>query len=98
MDSLEANKGRSEETEEEVGEDRYEEGDKIENFLWMAVRTVVVVEDGPEAEAVWTGVTRDGNPEDDPEVVTSVDGNYLSIIVPVSQLQGDLSNQTLIRI
>ena len=49
MHSLEANEGRSEETEEEVEGDRYEEGDKIVNFLWVAVRTAVVVEDGPEA-------------------------------------------------
>ena len=49
---LEANEGRSEETEEEVAGDRYEEGDEIANFLWVAVRTVVVVKDGPEAEAV----------------------------------------------
>ena len=41
------------ETEEEVEGDRYEEGDEIANFLWVvAVRTVVVVEDGPEAEVV----------------------------------------------
>ena len=52
MHSLEANEGRSEKTEEEVEGDRYEEGDEIANFLWVAVRTVVVVEDGPEAEAV----------------------------------------------
>ena len=42
--------------QEEVEGDRYEEVDEITNFLWMAlwvaVRTVVVVEDGPEAEAV----------------------------------------------
>ena len=50
--SLEANEGRSEETEEEVEGDRYQEGDEIVNFLWVAVRTVVVVEDGPEAEVV----------------------------------------------
>ena len=52
MHSLEANEGRSEETEEEVEGDRYDEGDEIANFLLVAVRTVVVVEDGPEAEAV----------------------------------------------
>ena len=46
MHSLEANDGRSEETEEKVEGDRYEEGDEIVNFLWVAVRTVVVVEDG----------------------------------------------------
>ena len=51
MHSLEANESKSEETEEEVDGDRYEEGDEIVNFLWMAVRTVVV-EDGLEAEAV----------------------------------------------
>ena len=50
--SLEANESKLEETEEEVEGDRYEEGDEIANFLWVAVRTVVVVEDGPEAEAV----------------------------------------------
>ena len=44
MHSLEANEGRSEETEEEVEGDRHKEGDEIANFLWMAVRTVVVVE------------------------------------------------------
>ena len=49
MHSLEANGGKSEETEEEVVGDRYEEGDEIANFLWVAVKTVVVVEDGPEA-------------------------------------------------
>ena len=54
---------RSEEREEEVEGDRYEEDDETANFLWVAVRTVVVVEDGPEAEAVWTGVTTD-TPED----------------------------------
>ena len=43
---------RSEKTEEEVEGDRYEEGDKIANFLLVAERTVVVVEDGPVAEAV----------------------------------------------
>ena len=43
-------------------------------FLLVAVRTVVVVEDSPEAEAVCTGVTTDGNPEDSPGAVTSVDG------------------------
>ena len=52
MHSIEANEGRSEETEEEVEGDRYEEGDEIANFLWLAVRTVVVVEDGLEAEAL----------------------------------------------
>ena len=52
MHSLEANVNRSEETEEEVEEDRYEEGDEIANFLWVAVRTFVVVEDGSEAVAV----------------------------------------------
>ena len=52
MHSLEANDGRSEETKEEVEGDRYEEGDEVANFLWVAVRTVVAVEDGPEAEAV----------------------------------------------
>ena len=52
MYSLKANKGRSEETEEEAEGDRYKEGDEIANFLWVAVRTVVVVEDIPEAEAV----------------------------------------------
>ena len=52
MHSLKANEGRSEETEEEVEGDKHEEGDEIANFLWMAVRTVAVVEDGPEAEAV----------------------------------------------
>ena len=52
MHSLEANEGRSEETQEEVKGDRYQEGDEIVNFLWVAVRTVVVVEDGPEAEVV----------------------------------------------
>ena len=72
MHSLEANEGRSEETEEEVEGDRYQEGDEIVNFLWVAVRTVVVVEDGPEAEVVWTGVTTDGTPEDGPGAVTSV--------------------------
>ena len=30
-------------TEEEVKGDRYEEGDEKANFLWVAVRTVVVV-------------------------------------------------------
>ena len=70
MYSLEANEGKSEETKEEVEGDRYE-GDEIVNFLWVAVRTVVVVENGTEAEAVWTGVTTDGTPED---AVTSVDG------------------------
>ena len=40
----------------------------------MAATTVVVVEDGPEEEAVWTGVTTDGTLEDGPGVVTSVDG------------------------
>ena len=74
MHSLKANEGRSEETEEEVEGDRYEESDEIANFLWVAVRTAVVVEDGPEAEAFWTGVTTDGTPEDGPGVVTSVDG------------------------
>ena len=44
MHSLEANKGRS---EEEIDGGKYEEGDEIAHFLWMAVRTVVVVEDGP---------------------------------------------------
>ena len=58
MHSLEENEGRAEEMEEEVDRDRYEEGDEIVNFLWVAVRTVVVVEDGPEAEAVWTCVTK----------------------------------------
>ena len=48
MNSLEANEGRSEETEEEVEGDRYEEGDEIANFLWVAVKTVVV-EDGSKA-------------------------------------------------
>ena len=52
MHSLEANEGWSEETEEEVEGDRYKEDDEIVNFLWVAVRTVVIVEDGPEAEAV----------------------------------------------
>ena len=52
MHSLEANEGRSEDTEEEVEGDRSEEDDEIANFLWVAVRTVVVVEDGPETEAV----------------------------------------------
>ena len=52
MHSLEANEGRSEETEEEVAGDRYEEGDEIANVLWVALRTVVVVEDGPVVEAV----------------------------------------------
>ena len=52
MHSPETNEGRSEETEEEVEGDRYEEGDEIETFLWMAVGTVVEVEDGPEAENV----------------------------------------------
>ena len=52
MHSLEGNEDRSEETEVEVDGDRYEEGDEIANFLWVAVKTVVVVEDGPEAEAV----------------------------------------------
>ena len=52
MHSLEANEGKSEETEEVVEGDRYEEGDEITNFLWVAVRIVVVVEDGLEAEAV----------------------------------------------
>ena len=59
MHSLEANEGRSEETEEEVEGDRYEEGDEIANFFWVAVRT---------------GVTTDGTPEDGPGAVTSVDG------------------------
>ena len=54
--------------------ERYKEGDEIANFLWMAVRTVVVVEDGPEAKAVSTGVIPHGTPEDDSGVVTSVDG------------------------
>ena len=40
-----------EETEEKVEGDRYEEDDETANFLWVAVRTVVVVEDSPEAEA-----------------------------------------------
>ena len=74
MHSFKANEGRSEETEEEGEEDRCEEGDEIANFLWVAVRTAVVFEDGPEAEAVWTGVTTDGTPEDGPGSVTSVDG------------------------
>ena len=74
MHSLEANEGRSEETEEEVEGDRYQEGDEIVNFLWVAVRTVVVVEDGPEAEVVWTGVTTDGTQEYGPGAVTSVNG------------------------
>ena len=52
MHSLEANEGRSEETEEEVERNRYEGDDEIANFLWVAVRTVVVVKDGPEAKAV----------------------------------------------
>ena len=52
MHSLEANDGSSEATAEEVEGDRYEEGDEIANFLWVAVITIVVVEDGPEAEAV----------------------------------------------
>ena len=60
MHSLKANEGRSEETEEEVEGGRYEEGDEIENFFWVAVKKVVVVKDGPEAEAVWTGVTIEG--------------------------------------
>ena len=34
MHSFEANEGRSEETEDEVEGDRYEEGDEIANFLW----------------------------------------------------------------
>ena len=50
---LEANEGRSEETDKEVEGDRYKEGDEIANFHWVAERTVVVVEDGPEAEAVF---------------------------------------------
>ena len=39
-------------TEEEVKGARYEEGDEIANFLWVVVRIVVVVEDGPGAEAI----------------------------------------------
>ncbi len=52
MHSLEANEGMSEEAKDEVEGDRYEEVDEIANFLWVAVRTVVVVEYGPEVEAV----------------------------------------------
>ena len=55
MHSLEANEGRLEETEKGLEGDRYEVVYKIVNFLWVAGRTVVVVEDGPEGEAVWTG-------------------------------------------
>ena len=51
MHSLEANEGRSEETEEEVQGDRYEEGDEIANFLLVAVRTVAVVELVPQQMA-----------------------------------------------
>ena len=43
MHSLKANEGRSEETEEEIERDGYKEGDEIVNFLWVVVRTVVVV-------------------------------------------------------
>ena len=50
--SLEANEGRLEETEMGVEGDRYEVVYKIVNFLWVAWRTVVEVEDGPEGEAV----------------------------------------------
>ena len=53
MHSLEANEGMSEEAKNEVEGDRYEEEvDEIANFFWVAVRTVVVVEYGPEVEAV----------------------------------------------
>ena len=41
MHLLEANEGRSKETEEGVEGDRYKEGDERANFLWVAVRTVV---------------------------------------------------------
>ena len=40
----------------------------------MAVITIVVVEDGPEAVAVWTDGTTDGIPEDGPGAVSLVDG------------------------
>ena len=103
MHSL-ANEDRSEERSEEVG-GRCQEGDEIVNFLWVAVRTVVVVEDGPEAEAVSTGVTKVDGPEDGPGAVTTDSGpeekpvkgvsklqrNYLSVAGPASQLQEDLS-------
>ena len=46
MYSLKANEYRSEKTAGEVKGDRYWEGDKIVNFLWLSVRTVLV-EDGP---------------------------------------------------
>ena len=49
MHSLETNEGRSGDRRGGKGR-RIEEGDEIANFV--AVKTVVVVEDGPEAEAV----------------------------------------------
>ena len=43
MHSHEANECSSEETEEDVEGDRWEEGDEIASFYWVTVRTVVVM-------------------------------------------------------